>query len=250
MSKEERYFNFPISLLDGFMSDSRRVMDDICDYAIYGYMVANKCEFDEAAERLGVNLGDRDKSYKNGSYKFHQCYNHKEKRFSGISVPLFFEYYKHNKSDFDKAVLLAFMALKSIVGNKRYYKLTKQQIWYNRMAGKKDKSKTLPKEVAKYCTRYKIGKIKVELFNSFNVSFYAYHTRGQYVSLKLSVEELAQVAESHKQSTKQKRMSQATIEAYQKAKSASDTATAKELKRIHDFLSKHPELKDKIIDFQ
>jgi hypothetical protein len=241
---DERYFNFPISLLDGFMTDSKKVLDDIIDYAIYKYMKDYNCTIDKAEAFFGVQVGNKNEAIERGKFKY-QYKN--DNRFSGISVPLFFDYFEHNKSDFDKAVLLAFLALKSIVGNKRYYKLTKQQIWYNRMAGKKDKSKTLPKEVAKYCTRYQIGKIKVELFNSFNVSFYAYHTRGQYISLKLSVEELAQVAESHKQSTKQKRMSQATKEAYQKAKSESDTATAKELKRIQDFLSKHPELKDKII---
>lgn len=248
MSKgNERYFNFPIELLEGFMSDSQRVLNDIIAYGIVKFMADNKCTIDEAESFLGITIGDKQRTLDNGQFDHR---HKKDKRFTGIEKGLLFDYRDHNKSDFDKAVLLAFLAIKSIVGNKRYYKLTKQQIWYNRMAGKKDNAKTLPKEIAKFCTRYNIGKIKVELFNSFKVSFYAYHTRGQYVSLKLSVEELAQVAESQKQSTKQRKMNQATKEAYQKAKPKNDTATTKKVKEIRDFLSKYPDLKDKIFDSQ
>ena len=32
---KEKYFNFPIQLLEGFLVSDKRVLNNICDYAIY-----------------------------------------------------------------------------------------------------------------------------------------------------------------------------------------------------------------------
>ena len=242
---EKRYFNFPIELLAGFMNNTNVVLGNIFDYCIYKYMHDKKCCVEDAEKYFGVKTGNHNKSIDNGEKIYKMV---KDKRLTGINESsagdLFWSFYKNNKSDFDKAVLLAFLAVKSIVGNKQYYKLTNQNIWFNRIAGQDDDCETLPKEIAKYCTRYQFDKIKIELNESYKVSIYAYHTRGQYVSLKMSIEELAQVAESRKHKTMKRKIVNKTKDAYLKSKPETDTD--KELKRIQDFLALHPELKDKI----
>ncbi len=39
MKKNERYFNFPIRLLGGFLENDREVLDNIFDYALYFHSV-------------------------------------------------------------------------------------------------------------------------------------------------------------------------------------------------------------------
>ena len=213
-------------MLKGFMNDHKKILDDIFNYCIFRYTLDNNCGIDEALSFFGCTAGNKERTMCIGSKLFKDI---KDKRFTGIIETyrnsVYWEFYKHEKSDFDKAVLLMFLALKSMVGEKMYYKITNKNILFNRMAGQDDKSEFLPKEIAKFCTRYQVGKIEMELMEKYKVSIYAYHTRGKYYSLKMTIDELAKVAEDKKQTNRRKKHTDEVRQAYYKAKQDGENCT-------------------------
>jgi hypothetical protein len=94
------------------------------------------------------------------------------------------------------------MAIKSILGMRRYVKTNKQHI-VSRMFGYssiKVIGKVNEELFKKYSTRYQIDKVLLELELSWNVKIYSRNIRGMYVSVgnKISLDDLALEAESKK----------------------------------------------------
>jgi hypothetical protein len=138
----------------------------------------------------------------------------------GINKDVCFDYYKQYKTPDQIAVLLAFLAIKSIVGSKSYYKTNKDQIAV-RMAGivsRKDIDE-VPEQVKQFTTRRKFDKIKFELQTKWNVNFYSYYTRGFYVSIdkKFTLDQLVIEAEKNRKSNQEKQLKQQEKEAREKA---------------------------------
>ena len=190
---DDNYFNFPIVLIRGFMNDTRKCLDDVFDYCIYEFSKDNSEA--ETKEFFRILTYNREKSMKHGKELYSSI---KNEAYTGLAVSLFWQYYKEYKTDMDKITLLAFLAIKSIVGNRVCCKVTNQNLIYCRMAGFTNIQELLPKEIAEYCTRWKFEKIKTDLKEYYNVSFYAYHTRGQYISTKVDFKTLCRIAEEQK----------------------------------------------------
>lgn len=204
MSDKALFYNFPICLLEGFMDDSGGCLNKILDYVTWQHNQGDLTA-EDTAHYLGVKYGNFENTLNRG----HSIANHlehgKPSPWTGINRDVFWQFKDHNRSDFDKAVLLAFLAFKSILGNKEWYKITNQNAIYYRMAGMtlakaKGKTPKLPKEIAAFCTRYKFDQIKLELKENWGILIYANHTRGMYVSTadKMTLEKLALVAERGK----------------------------------------------------
>ncbi|WP_150452563.1 hypothetical protein [Arenibacter lacus] len=223
MSKEERYFNFPIQLLEGFMQDSHTVLNNIFDYAIYTHtlrythdneinvQVSSACKF------FGVTAGNAIKSYHNGEMLYSSI--EPNSPMVGINKDMFFDYYKDDKNEFHKVCLLGFLALRSIIQDKRYIKITNNYLWA-RMDGKAKSIKSIDElsaEIRKYANNYQTRKIKEALSNDWYLRTYSYYTRGFYVSFKLSMEELVLIAETNRASYKNKKRKQEEKEAREKA---------------------------------
>lgn len=206
MNTKEKYFNFPIQLLEGFMIDTRKVLNNISDYAIYESTL--ELEYGTELEKIReiahfycVILGNEENTLINGK----NLYNSIPKRSPkvGLNLAIFWDFYKNNKSDFEKACLLCYLALKSIIGTKPYCKITKLYL-LSRMDGKvcTVKNAELSKEVRKYATRYQTEKILNELVSNWYLVYYSQHTRGLYVSFKLDLDSLALEVEKKKKSKK------------------------------------------------
>lgn len=191
---DDNYFNFPIVLIQGFMNDTRKCLTDIFDYCIYEFSKGNSDEETRAFFRI-ASYGNKEKTMNHGKELYFRI---KNEAYTGLAVSLFWQYYNDYKTDLDKITLLAFLAIKSIVGNRVCCKVTNQNLIYCRMAGFTNIQKLLPKEIAEYCTRWKFEKIKTDLKEYYNVSFYAYHTRGQYISTKVDFKTLCRIAEEQK----------------------------------------------------
>lgn len=218
---EERYINFPIQLLDGFLKDSKKVLNDINDYALYDHFLkmeyGNKADRRKASEDyFKISLADKNKTYSNGKKLYESIDSNSPK--VGIKISIWWDYYKNHKTEFEKVTLLGYLALKSIVQNKAYCKVT-LKFWFARMDGKAKSCEfdELSDEMKKYHNNYQPRKIKSELVNNWNLITYSRYTRGFYVSFKLDLPELVYQAEKRRKSTLEKQKKMEEHEAISKA---------------------------------
>lgn len=201
------YFNFPVTLLDGFMTNSHIVLKNILYYALYQHSL--KLEFGEELEMIkssakfyNVQLGDVDECLELGGELYD---NFKDAPRCGLNMEIFWDFYKSEKSEFEKVCLLGFLAIKSILGKKPYCKID-NKFWLSRMSGKAkslDVSELDP-NIQKYNSEYQTKKIKNELKHNWGLKTYSRYTRGFYVSFQLPLEELIYQAEKRRKSTKDK----------------------------------------------
>lgn len=122
-------------------------------------------------------------------------------------------FYKEEKDEYDKIQLVAYLAIRSILGGKEYVKTNKSHI-LSRMMGYASK-KMIPSKLSdevfqlfdKYTIRYHIDKLIVELQLNWNLLTYSNHNRGIYIALKseekkMTIEKLALIAEQGKKKLK------------------------------------------------
>jgi hypothetical protein len=229
MSKE-KYFNFPVQLLSGFMIDSKKVLDDITNYAVYENSL--KLELGTEVEKIkasasfyNMTLGSNSNSLRNGKLLYNSIAYNSPK--VGLSVEMFWDFYKNEKTEFDKICLLCFLGLKSIIGRKSFCKVTNLYLWA-RMDGKANtivEISELSNEVRKYANRYQSENIKNELILNWHLIYYSRYTRGFYVSFKMSLEDLIFEAEKKRKSIKEKQQKEIQKEALKKALERLKTTT-------------------------
>ena len=214
MSDEVKYFNFPIVLLEGFLKNSKEVLNDILNYALYVQTLEYELGSDEEKIRsaenfFGVECASRLATFSDGRDLYHSIPENTPK--VGINKDIWFDYYKNNKDEFQKVCLLGFLAIKSILQNKTYCKVD-NKFWLSRMDGKaksvQDVSK-ISKELLKYANRHQLTKIKNELIYNWGLEHYSRYTRGFYVSFKLELNQLVFGAEKRRKSTKEKQRKEA-----------------------------------------
>lgn len=229
MSKE-KYLNFPIQLLAGFMIDTLKVLDNITDYAVYENSLKLDLGTDldkikTSASFYTIVLGDNKKTLNNGKMLCNSMPSNSPK--VGLSVSIFWDFYKNDKSEFDKICLLAFLAVKSILGIKSYCKVTNLYLWA-RMDGKTNtivEVSELSNQVRKFANRYQSENIKNELILNWHLIYYSRYTRGFYVSLKMSLEDLIFEAEKKRKYIKENQQKQQQKEALKKALERLKTTT-------------------------
>lgn len=206
------YFNFPIQLLDGFLKDSDTCLSNILDYAVYQHSLKLELgsefeNFQSSAKFHCVKLGNPEKAFDIGEELYEKYYG--KSPHVGLNKNIFWDYYGKNKTEFEKLCLLAFLALKSIIGDKRYCK-TNNQFMFSRMDGSVKSIDLIhlspefyPYIKNKNTINYWSNKIRQQL-EQWNFVFYGYKIKGFYASHKLSLEELVLIAESKRASNKEK----------------------------------------------
>lgn len=125
------------------------------------------------------------------------------------------------KQEFDYACLAAYIAIRSIVGNASYKKITNLFI-LSRMDGRAtcvESVEELSPAIQKYAKEYWMKRIKAQLYDSYGVKFYGSKTRGCYYSLLMPMDRLVEEVEKQKASTRYK---------IQSKKYKDDVAAAKE----------------------
>jgi hypothetical protein len=119
-----------------------------------------------------------------------------------------FHFRDNDKTENEIAQLLAYIAIRSIIGKKAYTKTNKPHI-IARMFGYSSVKVLLDAEsnelVKKYCTRHHYQKILLSLAIDWNVCIYSNRTRGIYVSIanSCSLEKLIEIAEQKKRSKRE-----------------------------------------------
>jgi hypothetical protein len=209
MKGEEKYLNFPIQLLEGFMTDSKQALNNILHYAVFARSL--KLEFGTELEKfkssagyLNVSLGNMKFALLNGRMLHDSLPDNLPK--VGFSSSIFWTYYKDDKTDFEKACLLAFLAIKSIIGDKKYCK-TVNNFVLARMDGRSKSvidDSEMSYEIYFFSNRYQLTKIIDELKSNWGLVYYSRRTRGFYVSFKMDLEVLVTIAEKARKSTRRK----------------------------------------------
>ncbi len=208
MISEERYFNVPIQLMEGFLADHIKVLNDILYYALYSHSfkleMGTEVERMEASARyFNVTISNVHTAISSGMALYDSIDQNGVK--VGINVNKFWEYHQNHKTEFEKACLLAFLALKSIVQKKSYCKIDNKFL-LARMDGKacSCEFQDLSDEVFKFSNEYQTKKIKAALSDTWGLITYSYHTRGFYVSFSMKLDDLVFEAEKRRESFKEK----------------------------------------------
>lgn len=219
---EEQYFNFPIQLLEDFLTNDMRCLNNICDYAVYKHSLT----YLESRQEDRIKLSASSFSLTMGSVK-NTARNAKnilsiipdKSPMVGINITIFWDFYKNDKTEFEKVCLLGFLAFKSILGDKGCCKTT-NKYWFSRMSGsvKSVEIESMHDVIQKYHTRRYQTKIKTALENNWGLKEYSFHTRGFYISFRLSIDDLVKYAEDRRESTKEKQLKQAKKDARNKYK--------------------------------
>lgn len=195
---DERFFNFPIELLRPAFNDMRKVCNNIIDYSVCKHSESlngsQSQRIRDSMNFFSISLCNVSKTIENGRSLI-ALYG-KKPVLTGISKDLLFDYYKNEKTDFEIVLLLAFLAIKSILGKKSYCRITSEFL-LSRMAGYAsiNKMNGLPEPLKKYQIRYHQDCLKRELKQSFGMKIYGRYTRGFYVSFSLSEEKLIREVE-------------------------------------------------------
>lgn len=220
MSKDdERYFNFPITLLQGFLVDDKKVLDKIFDYALYNK--AMKLEFGNNEDKMIAaldyfNVEANVKATLTTGKLLHNLLSSGLPTV-GINKEIWFDFYKNEKTDFQKVTLLGFLAIKSILQNKSYCKLD-NNFWLSRMDGKAKSVKEifeLSDELQRYSCHYQMRKIKTEL--ELNWGLKTVSGRGFNVSFQMSLQDLTYEVLKKRKNQKEKELRDQKEKAKQEA---------------------------------
>tara|TARA_B100000378_G_scaffold24408_1_gene18674 strand:- start:6212 stop:6922 length:711 start_codon:yes stop_codon:yes gene_type:complete len=211
MSEPTKYFNFPISLLQGFLDNKNKCLLNILDYAIYTHANNNveeeeflEAEILESLEYFSVNTGSIDSLIANGENLYYS--NTSCKVITGINTSIFWDYKTNHKSKFEDVVLLAYLSLRSIVQKKAYCKVTNLFL-LSRMDGHSSsvtEGQQLSDKIKVFNNEYQIKKIKAELSDNWGLVHYGRYTRGFYVSFTMELEDLIYQVEKKRKSRKLK----------------------------------------------
>lgn len=198
----QTYINFPIQLVHGFLTNKEAVMKGWLYYHLFNeatklhtFRKDEEAALEEAAANNGISLGIVRTVRQEGSNLFYK-YQPSQNPITGITKEMFFEYRDEVKTEKEYLTLLAFLALKSILGNKPYIKLG-NDFFISRIDGhlKKVAPGKISKEVSRWSSDYKLQRLKSEMIQSWGLVHYGVKTRGFYISFELNLFQLAEVAE-------------------------------------------------------
>lgn len=221
---DQIYYQFPVELMKEVFNGSKNrqeFLNEVLYYSIFSFSeeLKNKNEYEEndiqrfntAAKLLKVSLGNVEKSYDIGEMAY---YTHSvNKCLVNLNKDIFWQFYKEEKSDFDWRCLVAFLAIKSIIGRKRYTK-TNNTFLLSRMAG----FSATNEDHGIKLTRYQLDKIKTELQLNWHIVYHGRNTRGFFVGIDIdiSLEDLMLDSESKKKSNREKELREQKRIAYEK----------------------------------
>lgn len=221
MNEKEKYLNFPIALMKGFLVNGceNKCLNSIVTYCLKTYMKKYSVSKKKAEDYFNIT-NSLSEGQLNGNYQeIIDKFSAKEQGVMvGLSCFTFFDYLNKPKSDFEKASLLAFLALKSILGNKAYCKVD-NNFFFSRMAASPVSidRESLPEKIKMYANEYQARKLKQELCLNWGLKTYSRYTRGFYISFNMTLEELILQAELKRKEVKVNQLKIQQQQAYQAA---------------------------------
>ena len=197
------YYNVPCILFRDFLKSdthTERVLGDVLRYAVYVEYMRLQNDVPDEEERFLTacrNMGAEHLCKNQVLMIGDSLFRHgKNEAFVSLDSAKYWEQVNERKTPEQRALFLAWIALKSIIGNKPYIK-TNNALWLSRMdgssttKGKQFKKKSIySDEIEKYNSPYRCRRLRALLFQYYRVSFFSDGVRGFYFSLTLNLEEL------------------------------------------------------------
>lgn len=223
MGNRDYYLSFPVQLLRE--EDIKVIASKAILYGIIDSMVRNELGgmdgFNCACGIIGINCKDPKEEYTRAWGVYNELNNSIDKVvYVSIKRDMLFEFMKVPKTDFEIDVFRAFIGVKSILGKKPFQKITNGFL-VARLAGFSSEKEAIEcvsrgfaggvcmenggfKFYQYHGKRYQIDKLKEELEKRYKLKLYGTHTRGFYVSFKMSFKALVMQAEANKKGAKDK----------------------------------------------
>ena len=223
---EQRFFNFPIMMLQGVLEgwkDKKEFLRDVLYFHIqsHAYKLEYLNEYEEtevqrfkrSVEFWGVKMsGNIERSQLRGAELLDEF--EKSKVFVGISSEVFWNFYQNDKTQFEWECLAAFLALKSILGKKTFCK-SNNALLYARMSG----NESVKDLHSLSFSRFHRDKIILKLELEWNVKYYSRYTKGFYFGIDTTLQDLIFYAEDKRESFKAnelKKSKSEILKSYQK----------------------------------
>lgn len=209
-----KYYNFPIALLQGFLTNPQRCLNDILYFAAIAICPLKQWKYfkKDAPDLLEVNFGNIGETWSRGKELYYQ-YRGNPIPFVGIKKETYWDFHDNEKSDLEMATLLAYLAYKSIVREQGYFCCSDNYL-LSRMDGRAKAVKSLDElspEIQHFGSRWYLAQIRGALVKDWHVYIYsARGLHGVFVSFTLPLDKLALIAEGKKHQTTAK----ARVEAY------------------------------------
>lgn len=222
----ERFFNFPIQMMQGVLEgwkEKDEFLRDILYFHIENhaqkiedlneYEETEEQRFKRSAEFWGVKMsGNIERSHERGAELLEEF--EKSKVFVGISTEIFWNFYQNEKTQFEWECLVAFLALKSILGKKTFCK-SNNALLYARMSG----NESVTDLHSLTLSRFHRDKIILKLEIEWNLKYYSRYTKGFYFGIDTTLQDLIFFAEDRRESFKAKELKKSKAEilkSYQK----------------------------------
>ena len=246
MMDKKIYYNAPCGLFHGFLDDElsrKKVLKDVLDFACWQVYEKHsdikdeETRFQRVREILGFSNGDKEDIIKRGESL---ASLHANEPFFSIQGDIYWNFRNTFKSDEECAMLIAYLALKSICGKRQWAK-TNKAMWLSRMDGKirpeykKVKGKPeldISDSLSKYKSKYGIRRLRALLFEYYKVSFYSKCVHGFCFSTTLSLVDLIFAIKNEQSDAK--RIDSILNAATQKAEAAVEKAMAKKAELIEN----------------
>lgn len=193
MKVSDRFLNFPIVLLQGFLEDHKRCLSKIVRYSVFEMVYSDEARFESIDEfieefEFRINKDFIPSIEKQGRELFDSCYGMNYPR-TGIHIDTLDRFYM-DRTPFDLVCLLLFLALKSIVQKKPFCN-AKNPLILARMAGFAKSEKNIPENIIYWMNcESRRRKVFAEVEKHYKV-VRAFKSRGVTFSInKLNQEEL------------------------------------------------------------
>ena len=207
------YLNAPIEIYKGFLVDSKAVLFNVAAYACYELMTAQGFEFKEAIRYFDLPANMLNDAENKGQQLFTAL--PRKTAFVGISKAVWLDYLQNDKTELQRACLLAYVAIRSVIGKKKYCKLT-NDLMLSRMDGSNKTLTSFSPEIERYNNHYQCNKIRTELELSWGLV--TCRGKGVFCSYKLTVKALTLEVERNKKAYLIKQLQQDKKEAKEAAK--------------------------------
>ena len=194
------YYNVPCTLFRNYLKNDfcrEQVLFDVLTYAVYSEYLRLQDEvfdeaegFDMACKNMGCKNRSMEQVLTDGKSLFESG---KGEAFVSLDSDKYWKQVNEDMTHEERAMFLAWMALKSIQGNKPFAK-TCNAMWLSRMDGYSRMRKpsfraknTFSEPVEKYNSKYKCSRLRALLFKYYQVSSDADGVRGFYFSTSMDM---------------------------------------------------------------
>lgn len=209
--KKRHYMKVPIVMFQGFLENPKETINDWFLYNLAEYAFTQNGEAGLCIDgyldainhyKLHGNKINFELDYVRASELFFSI--ERDEPYVQILWGKAYEFYALPKKEIDYLSLLAYMAIKSLLGSRKMLKINDNML-FGRMAGHRYADAAMfgiPYELDKHRSRRKVDKLKANLMKNWYVSIYGYRLRGYYVSQFIKQDDLKRRVESMRESNK------------------------------------------------